>query len=49
MDADGGNQTQLDASDAAALTAVGCIACPYPPTDPIITYPTRAFWIPAAP
>ena len=49
MDAEGGNQTQLDASDAAALTAVGCVACPYPPADPIITYPTRAFWIPAAP
>ena len=49
MDSDGGNQTQLDPSDAAALTAVGCVSCPYPPMDPTITYPTMAFWLPAAP
>ena len=48
MDSDGGNQTELDPSDATALTAIGCVSCPYPPMDPTITYPTTAFWLPAA-
>ena len=48
MDADGSNATRVDPSDAAALTALGCVACPYPGT----TYhdtgvPVFAFWIPA--
>ena len=49
MDSEGANQTQLDPSDAAALTAVGCVSCPYPSMDPTISYPTIAFWVPAAP
>jgi Tol biopolymer transport system component len=48
MDADGSNATRLDSSDAVALTALGCVACPYPGT----TYhdtgiPSFAYWIPA--
>jgi Tol biopolymer transport system component len=48
MDADGSNATRVDPSNAAALTALGCVACPYPGT----TYqelpdPSFAFWIPA--
>ena len=48
MDTDGSNATRVDPSDAAALTALGCVACPYPGT----TYhdtgvPVFAFWIPA--
>lgn len=31
MDADGANPTQLPADDLAALTAAGCVVCPYPP------------------
>ncbi|HTI29999.1 MAG TPA: hypothetical protein VL687_06550 [Methylomirabilota bacterium] len=47
MDADGGNATQLDPSDPVALTAIGCISCPYPPVDPFDTgRPINAFWIP---
>jgi hypothetical protein len=47
MDADGSDATRLDPSPAAALTALGCVACPYPGT----TYhdtgiPSLAFWIP---
>ena len=48
MDADGTNATRVDPSNAAALTALGCIACAYPGT----TYhdtgtPYSAFWITA--
>jgi Tol biopolymer transport system component len=48
MDADGSNVKQVDQSNVAALTALGCVACPYPGT----TYqelpdPSFAFWIPA--
>jgi hypothetical protein len=48
MDADGNNATRVDPSDPAALTALGCVTCPYPGT----TYhdtgiPSIAFWIPA--
>ena len=32
--ADGNNATRLDPSNAAALTALGCVACPYPAYDP---------------
>src|SRR5687767_10782948 len=49
MDSDGSNQTPIDPSDAATLTAVGCVACPYPPMDPTIGYPSMAFWVPATP
>jgi Tol biopolymer transport system component len=49
MDRDGSNATRLDPSDAASLTAIGCISCPYPATDlgdwPGL--PTIAFWMPA--
>lgn len=48
MDADGGNQQQLDRTDLGELNAAGCVACPYPPNtagywiqDPL------AFWQPA--
>lgn len=48
MDRDGSNQMQLDPSDAAALTAIGCVSCPYPAVEPaIIGYPSVAFWVPA--
>ena len=48
MDVDGSNVKQVDQSNVAALTALGCVACPYPGT----TYqelpdPSFAFWIPA--
>lgn len=33
MDADGGNFAQLDANDAAAMTAANCVSCPYPLAD----------------
>jgi len=33
MDADGGNLAQLDANDAAAMTAANCVSCPYPLSD----------------
>ena len=47
MDADGGNATRVEESNAAALTALGCVSCPYPAR----TYheagvPSFAFWIP---
>ena len=32
MDPDGSNATRVDPSNAAALTALGCDACPYPGT-----------------
>ena len=31
MDADGANVRQLEADNAADLTAAGCVTCPYPP------------------
>jgi Tol biopolymer transport system component len=33
MDRDGSNPARLDPSDAAALTAIGCVSCQYPATD----------------
>ena len=33
MDANGANRSQLDASDLSGLSAVGCVACLYPPPD----------------
>jgi Tol biopolymer transport system component len=47
MDRDGGNQTQLEISDAATLTAIGCVSCPYPEISEVTGYPSDAFWIPA--
>ncbi len=47
MDSDGGNATRLDPSDPVALTAIGCISCPYPGVDPFVSRPSIAFWIPA--
>ena len=47
MDGDGSNVTRLDPSDPAALTAIGCISCPYPGVSGVITYPSVAVWIPA--
>lgn len=34
MDADGGNPTELPMDSIAALSAAGCVVCPYPPTNP---------------
>ena len=48
MDADGSNATRLDSSNAAALTALGCVACPYRPggrTASVV--PNFGYWIPA--
>jgi hypothetical protein len=45
MDADGGNATQLDGSNLAALTAAGCVDCAYPP--PAFNLDFTAFWRPA--
>ena len=46
MDGDGANPIQIDPSDVPTLTAIGCVACPYPSGDPL-GHPTPAFWIPA--
>ena len=47
MDPDGGNATRIDPSNAAALTALGCVACPYPGTTAYdVGMPVSAFWIP---
>jgi Tol biopolymer transport system component len=47
MDGDGGNATQLDPTDAATLTAIGCTVCPYPPLEPGVGFPwpSYAFWV----
>lgn len=46
MDPDGSNAARLDPSDAAALTALGCVVCTYPAmTD--YDVPNFAYWIPA--
>jgi hypothetical protein len=46
MDSDGSNAARLDPSDAAALTALGCVVCTYPAmTD--YDVPNFAYWIPA--
>jgi Tol biopolymer transport system component len=49
MDRDGGNATRLDPSDAATLTAIGCVSCPYPATDTAEWpgLPSIGFWMPA--
>ena len=46
MDRDGSNPTQIDPSDVAAFTAIGCVVCPYPPADPL-GRPAPAYWVPA--
>jgi Tol biopolymer transport system component len=44
MDRDGSNATRLD-QDAATLTAIGCVSCPYPAVNMgWIPYPSMAFW-----
>jgi Tol biopolymer transport system component len=44
MDRDGSNATTLD-QDAATLTAIGCVSCPYPAVNMgWIPYPSMAFW-----
>ena len=45
MDADGANATQVNGSDIAALTALGCVDCPYPPGSDGLEF--GAFWRPA--
>jgi Tol biopolymer transport system component len=47
MDSDGSNETRLDPSDPAALTAIGCVSCPYPGVDVVITNPSLAVWVAA--
>jgi WD40 repeat protein len=42
MDADGANATQVNGNDIAALTAVGCVECPYPPASDGNEF--TAFW-----
>ena len=44
MDSDGSNATRLDPSDAAALTALGCVACTYPALQDY-DVPNFAYWI----
>lgn len=44
IDSDGGNETRLDPSDPAALTAIGCISCPYPGVSGVIAHPSAACW-----
>jgi len=48
MDRDGSNATRLDPSDAATLTAIGCVSCPYPATDLDVFpgIPSIAIWVP---
>ena len=43
MDADGANLALVEPADAAALTDLGCIVCPYPFPD-AYDYPRLAFW-----
>ena len=48
MDADGNNATRVEGSNAAGLTALGCVSCPYPArTFHEAGVPSFAFWIPA--
>lgn len=49
MDRDGSKARQLDPSDAATLTALGCVSCAYPTTNAFdLGLPSPiAFWIPA--
>ena len=47
MDADGSDATRVDSSDAAALTALGCVVCAYPARPLNNADPSFAFWIPA--
>jgi WD40-like Beta Propeller Repeat len=42
MDADGANATQVNGKDIAALTAVGCVDCPYPAASEANEF--TAFW-----
>lgn len=42
MDADGANATQINGNDIAALTAIGCVDCPYPPASDGNEF--TAFW-----
>ena len=44
MDADGGNQHQLNPSRLADFTAAGCLICPYPPEIQGLQY--DAYWRP---
>jgi Tol biopolymer transport system component len=47
MDADGGNRSQVDASDLSELSALGCLTCHYPPPgDDQIFGPEPAVWQP---
>ena len=47
MDPDGSNATRIDSSNVASLTALGCVACPYPGTTGYDAgMPVSAFWIP---
>jgi sugar lactone lactonase YvrE len=49
MDSDGSNRTELRADSIAALSAAGCIACPYPPMNfdfRMVPYPQDALWQP---
>ena len=46
MDPDGSNATRIDRPNAAALTALGCVACPYPETTGYDAgMPVSAYWI----
>ena len=49
MDRDGSNAQRLDPSDAAALTALGCVSCAYPGTNAAeLGLPSPiAFWVSA--
>lgn len=48
MDSDGSDVMRLDPSDPVALTAIGCVSCPYPPLGVFDGgHPSIAFWIPA--
>ena len=46
MDSDGSNAVQLDPSDAAALTALGCVVCTYPALTDYAEITSFAYWIP---
>lgn len=47
MDSDGSNAVQLDPSDAAALTALGCVVCTYPALTDYAKISSLAYWIPS--
>jgi len=45
MNGDGTGVLRIGASDATALTSIGCVTCPYPAVPVLDVRPSPAFWI----